>query len=448
VPYYRRAQRTAGLGGFEWYDLDACRPYLEHPALDVDGAVLTTKIVQTCPVLSFAELHRARLEASRNVEILLGAQALRLRTSGDADRISAVEAADRNGRRLVVEADLFVLAAGGVENARLLLCSGDSNRPGPGNEHDLVGRFFMEHWFFDIGLGGWKNGDLGLYENRDRGLHEELESVGDAWVWAQLVLSDELMEGEQLPGLGLWFVRTPRDALSVKSARRLVKPLIGRARSDRPGTDLRLILTDPAEVPRHLLNKLGSRGRLSETGHALRVQIEQTPDPDSRIRLSAAKDRFGQRLPQLDLALRPERRRDHLRSVEIAAAAIGLDGNRIGKQTRLLLDAGWFGFFWHHMGTTRMAADPTRGVVDADCRVHGTANLFVVGSSVFPTGGTAAPTLTVVALAIRLADHVRRLLSPPPARSGQTTAGRPQEAEIPVPRESARGSDTRENDTG
>ena len=78
---------------------------------------------------------------------------------------------------------------------------------------------------------------------------------------------------------------------------------------------------------------------------------------------------------------------------------------------RLMLGAGRFGCFWHHMGTTRMSDDPGRGVVDADCLVHGVSNLYVAGSSVFPTGGTAAPTLTIVALALRLADHVRQGLS-------------------------------------
>jgi len=63
----------------------------------------------------------------------------------------------------------------------------------------------------------------------------------------------------------------------------------------------------------------------------------------------------------------------------------------------------------HHMGTTRMHAAPRHGVVDENCRVHGTANLFVTGSSVFPSGGYANPTLTIVALAARLGDHLKRV---------------------------------------
>jgi choline dehydrogenase-like flavoprotein len=76
------------------------------------------------------------------------------------------------------------------------------------------------------------------------------------------------------------------------------------------------------------------------------------------------------------------------------------------KQMRLKLDGRRYGFFWHHMGTTRMDGDPSRGVVDLNCRVHGMSNLFIAGSSVFPTGGCAPPTLAIVALALRIADEI------------------------------------------
>jgi choline dehydrogenase-like flavoprotein len=76
-------------------------------------------------------------------------------------------------------------------------------------------------------------------------------------------------------------------------------------------------------------------------------------------------------------------------------------------------DGWWEGMrgSWHHMGTTRMHAEPSQGVVDADCRVHGIDNLYIAGSSVFTTSGFANPTLTIVALAIRLADHIKGLKS-------------------------------------
>ena len=103
-----------------------------------------------------------------------------------------------------------------------------------------------------------------------------------------------------------------------------------------------------------------------------------------------------------------------------AAATVRLLGTEIGRagfgrlRSSFGADDAWpkdFESNEHHMGTTRMHRDPAQGVVDADCRVHGTANLYVAGSSVFPTGGASNPTLTIVALALRLADHVRQVLA-------------------------------------
>ena len=97
-----------------------------------------------------------------------------------------------------IEADTVVLAAGGVENARLLLVSDDVRSNGLGNDHDLVGRFFMEHWYLDIPLGGWDTGlDLALYD-----IDSQMpQAVEGAAVWAQLALAEELMRRERVPGL-------------------------------------------------------------------------------------------------------------------------------------------------------------------------------------------------------------------------------------------------------
>jgi choline dehydrogenase-like flavoprotein len=401
LPYYERAQVVSGLGDFRWYDPDACGAQLKHPLLRVDPAVLTNRIVHTCPVLSFAELHHRRLETAGNVQVLMRAQALRLRTNATDERVSAVELVSPDGRELRVEAGVFVLAAGGVENARLLLCSG-----GLGNGHDLVGRFFMEHWYVDLGLGPWDSAlDLTAHTYRRN------QELGGAGIWAQIALSEERMQAARVPGLSVWFLRTPYSTPGVEGLSRLAAMARGRWRDAQLVTDTRLLLSDSGEVSRHVLRKLARRSAPSE-GYSLRVQLEQTPDPENRVRLSADTDRFGQPLPELALRLPDEERRGHIRSLESVASELGLNGKRLAGQLALLLDAGRFDFFWHHMGTTRMADDPRQGVVDRNCRVHGCSNVFVAGSSVFPTGGTAAPTLTIVALALRLADHIRGLSHP------------------------------------
>jgi choline dehydrogenase-like flavoprotein len=392
-PCYERAQALCGLGDVRWYDLEACRPHLHHGPLAVDPATLTTKLLHACPVPAFGELHRRRIEDAANVRLLLHARAERLEAVRAGNRVVAVEATKADGRSLRVEAGAFVLAAGAVENAHLLLGSAPNGSRGLGNDADLVGRFFMEHWYVDIPL---------THNGRDVGLYDEIQTVGDARVWGQLAISDDLQRAQRAPGLSLWFRRIGAGGPAIAPAAR--QPRLARMLADA-----KLAIGDPREAAAYALRRLGHRRNgASPQAYYMRVQLEQTPHPENRVRLSPQRDRREARA--LDLALRfgDDERHRHLESLRIATAAIGLDGRRLRRQLALRLDAGRAGFFTHHSGTTRMSADPAHGVVDADCRVHGVDNLFACGSSVFPTTGTAPPTLTIVALALRLADHLQR----------------------------------------
>lgn len=136
---------------------------------------------------------------------------------------------------------------------------------------------------------------------------------------------------------------------------------------------------------------------------------EQLPNPASRVTLASRRDRFGMPQVRLDWRLSPLDTRSATRGLEILAAAVhdaglGTVRSTLGRDTL-------FHGEWHHLGTTRMHTDPRRGVVDPDGRVHGVRNLFVTGGSVFPTGGYANPTLTIVALAVRLGDHLQKVLA-------------------------------------
>jgi choline dehydrogenase-like flavoprotein len=139
------------------------------------------------------------------------------------------------------------------------------------------------------------------------------------------------------------------------------------------------------------------------------TRIDQAPNPDSRVTLGTERDEFGMPRPNLDWRLSPIDRESVDRALQVLGQELGRTG--IGRlRVRLPEGEGWPSDLeggYHHMGTTRMSADPKRGVVDADCRVHGVSNLYVAGSSTFTTGGSATPTLTLIALALRLADHLR-----------------------------------------
>ena len=133
-------------------------------------------------------------------------------------------------------------------------------------------------------------------------------------------------------------------------------------------------------------------------------------NPDSRVTLSDQRDVLGLRRIRLDWRLSTHDRHsiiEHIRSLALEIGALGIG--------RMFIDVGdpdgWPEIVRggaHHMGTTRMHDDPHKGVVDRNCRLHGCDNLYVIGGSVFPTSGAANPTLTIVALTLRLADHLRQ----------------------------------------
>ncbi len=154
-------------------------------------------------------------------------------------------------------------------------------------------------------------------------------------------------------------------------------------------------------------------GGLPLLGIGLLTAIEQVPNPDSRVSLANERDAMGMRRVQLDWRLTDLDKHSVVRTLELLGAELGRTG--LG---RLRIDVDddsntWpedLAGGWHHMGTTRMSDDPSRGVVDRDCRVHGVDNLYVAGSSVFTTAGTGTPTMTLVALSLRLTDHLREAL--------------------------------------
>jgi choline dehydrogenase-like flavoprotein len=405
-PYYAHAQVLCGLGPFDydpgrWAD-PAHRPQLPLPP----GPVETTVFHHGTNDFDgyFEELTRAP-----NVTMLLHATAVELATGEDPGRIDRVELRREDGSRCFVRARLVVLAAGGIENPRLLLLSGEGHHRGLGNDRDLVGRFFAERLSARSGYIVPATSDLigrtGLYA-----VHAAAPGVH---VQGALRVGDAAQRERQL--LNCAFFLLTRDRAFTAEAVRSVATLV-KARRRRPL---------PADLRGHLGNivtGLGDLGALarahlrrsgpSDSVLVTRVQAEQAPNPDSRVTLGTRRDRFG--LPVARVDWRPAaadrasiRRSQEAVDTALRAAGLGHVELPLGDEHPPTLLEGNF----HHLGTTRMHTDPAMGVVDGDCRVHGVRNLYVAGSSVFPTYGCSNPTLTVVALALRLADHLKKQLA-------------------------------------
>ena len=385
APYYRRAVDWVQVSPFDYRPEDwreASRPFLFAA-----GDPFETSFFHVSPPTRFGVAYRDRLEAAPGARLCLHANLVRLRVGESGRLVVAAEAATLDGRRLRVRARAFVLAAGTIENARLLLAAHDRGAVAPGNDHDLVGRYFQEHPFVRAGymaLPG-RVGDMRAYRKafRPYGRRHRVRGVLVASAEAQrrhrilngLVVIDSLQRWE-LPELGP----------EVAELAALTAALEGPPGSEPP----------PPEA-----TFFGS----------LTFALEQAPSASSRVRLADEVDALGLPRTRLEWPL-SELDTDSLRRT---ARLLTAEISRVGGRARL--DAAgadpWRGGRGspHQMGTTRMDPDPRKGVVDTDARVHGVANLYVAGGSVFPTSGCSNPTLTLVALTLRLAGHLDRRLS-------------------------------------
>ncbi len=351
-----------------------------------------------------------------NATVLAHASVTHLTTDAAGSRIEAVEVANREGKRAVVRADAVVLAAGGIENARLLLCSNRIVPGGVGNAHDVVGRYLMDHprcnlGDFDLTQARVVWDRLGYYRAAvRRGTHLFIDGVG---------LSDPAQRRERLLNCSAWL----DDHLAPDDPLDAAKRLVTRRSRDWAG-DVRAVLSQPGLVARAVQDRLVHR---KVTLHKMQrlgflCIVEQAPDPDSRICLGRRKDVLGLPMPSIDWRIGEMERLTAIRlghAVEAEFKRVGLPPPQLEDWVRHRRpDEAPFIDVAHPIGATRMADDPRRGVVDRDCAVHGTEGLFIAGSSVFPTAGHANPTLMIVAFAVRLADHLKaRAAASMPART-------------------------------
>jgi choline dehydrogenase-like flavoprotein len=386
----------------------------------------------SCPT-DFGRRYQARLRTAANVRVLLRATVTHLRASRDGARIERVDVRNSKDLGFSVVADQFVLAMGGIETPRLLLTSDDVHAGGIGNANDLVGRFYMCHIAGTIGslqVDGpgdtvWHGYDVaadGTYCRRRISLRPDVQA--------------ELGLGNAVFRLHHPRIADPRHRTGPLSAIFLAQNFISyeyakRLVSDVPpsrGTWLRHgvnAVTDPFSTMRFLGHWLRDRTlaerkfpsviiRPRTNLFSLDFHAEQTPERDSRISLSTPTDRFGNRQVRVDwrysrqdvdtVARSFDLLRDDLAEQGIGRLALAADEPDI--ETVVRRDGAYGG---HHIGTVRMGNSPSSGVVDGDGKVFGVNNLYVAGSAIFPTSSQANPTLTIVAMALRLADHLRGL---------------------------------------
>ena len=418
VPYYERAQTVLQLGPFN-YDAGFWQES-HRPQIPLQGFRVITSMIQT-NALRFGEVYRNTIFQAKNITTYLNANVLEIETSKNAKSATRVAVTSLRKNPFFVSAKLFVLAAGGIENARVLLLSNKVQTGGLGNQNDLVGRFFMDHPKLVTGSFLPSNPYLnpGLYSGDDH-------STKKIRVLGALTLSEEVQRQEKILNYSSTLETQYAEQLSanpgIQSIQRLMHGLRQGKLPERFWEHLGNVIFDIDDVGRFFYRRHVDGTPLDKIKlFKLVHHIEQAPNPESRVVLSNEEDALGKKRVKLNWRFTNLEKRTIRRAQEIIAMELGKSG--LGR-VQITLDnndgdwvvpkntSNWDGpqGSFHHMGTTRMHADVKQGVVDADCRVHGVSNLFIAGSSVFPTSSCVNPTSTIVALAVRLADHVKKVM--------------------------------------
>ncbi|MFO0775089.1 MAG: GMC family oxidoreductase [Nitrospiraceae bacterium] len=424
-PFYRRAHVYCECGAYDYHVVSALPGApTEMVAGLSDGAVSTSMLERWSPPTQFGKTYREPLARAERVRVLLHAIALELQCSPNGTRVETIRVGTLDGRRFAVRATTTVLTGGGLETTRLLLTSTGVHRTGIGNHSDWLGRGYMSHFHgtiarvhFTAGRGvmfGYETDPQGVFCRRHLALAEDIQRKHG-------LLNHYMVLDRPLLG-------DPTHGNAVLSAAFLFKRLFGGRQQEDLGSGkyalywrhLKNVLQGSPQAV-SILPKFGRRrflqrrrmpslllGSRSNSYH-LYFQSEQVPDRNSRVTLNETRDVLGIPRLHLNFCVSPQDYDSVLRAHVLVDEE--LRRQNVGHLTYLDRDVSSTirestAVLGHHLGTTRMSTDPTHGVVDTQCRIHGMTNLYVASSSIFPTASHANPTLTIVAMAIRLADHL------------------------------------------
>lgn len=374
IPYYHRASDIIEIPRYD-FDNESESPLArKSPSYDklfADAAKnpeIRERFFSYSPPTNFGQVYAEELHNAPNVFVVTNASVTRLDCTTNGDRISQIEFVNKNFQKFLMQSEIFVLACGGLENPRMLLNSDHQYQNGLGNQHDLVGRCFMEHPHSTF---AW------LLNNQGKEWSQSFDAMGFNEV-RRIFMTDPQFQEK----LGLM----------------------------NYSCEVTLMKANLSNTPEILeLCKVSQTTSQDPLQLRLYVRSEMAPRASNRVQLGRQRDPLGLRRMKLSLEYGP----DDLATVRKSTQAVmrHLSFLKLGRAQFVNADP----LSWtpdtsgacHHMGTTRMSDNPKEGVVDSQCRVHGLQNLVVAGASVFPTGGFANPTMTLVALALRTADAIK-----------------------------------------
>jgi choline dehydrogenase-like flavoprotein len=387
-PYYRKAA--------EILELHTVPPDAEtmKSSLDFDTNGIRNKMWYFSPPVRFGKKYRDTLVKAANVTLYTYANVTNIITNENISAVTEVTVKNLSGKQHRVRAKKFILACCAVQNARLLLAANNQAKRGLGNDHDLVGRHFMEHLEMNA---------ADLFLPAPASLDVYRLQFFYTKVRAELALTEN-----------------KQHELQVLNGTVALDP-VAVSEEKEENTDTGTVADDPAASLKgwEKAEKYYDSGKyLKEKFNKTKqymffTRMEQSPNPSSRVMLDTEKDSLGVPRVILDWKLSPLEKRSYRKLIETIGVACGVRGTgrvRLHEWLHDEKDISWPDHVaggWHHMGTTRMHENSKEGVVNENCKVHGISNLYIAGSSCFPTAGSANPTYTIVAMTLRLADHLK-----------------------------------------
>lgn len=400
--------------------------------------VVLDRIERFSHPLHFGAQYKSRLAADLGIRVLLNAPVEQILTAHDGNVAAGVRIVTPSGKRLILHAPRVIIAAGGLETARLLLASREARSAGLGNEHDLVGRFYQCHFEGELG-------EVRFIKPIDSVRMDYQRSVEGVYCRRYIWLSPEAQRAKQLAGLVIRpnhpNIVDPEHRNPVLSAMYLVKSQIvpEYARKLTSLEDQKRLERGESVAAfwgRHLRNMiLGSPELLafsadfarrrtfakrklpsvvlkdSRNVYPLDINAEQEPNRESRITLGDERDQHG--VPRLLIDWRTTSADHHrlaegLKTVQAAFASSATSSLHFTSAEFELALNRKIPVGGHHIGTARMAESAAEGVCDGNCELFSTRGVYIAGAAAFSTSGFANPTLTLIALALRLAQHIAK----------------------------------------
>jgi choline dehydrogenase-like flavoprotein/diketogulonate reductase-like aldo/keto reductase len=397
--FYERALRFEGLRRVERDDARVWQSLgLTPPDLGPEFAMLFSR---WCPERNFAELHSAELIVSRRISVFLHASAVSFTLNDARTTIQSVQIRNHAGRAATVTADTFILCLGGIETTRLLLQPLPQQGIAPWQANGILGRFYQDH----IGLNGISIHDLAPQPAQR---YFGFVMANGFQYNSKIHLSPALQaEHHSLNVAGSIFIAEDKGR---DRASNLLRALARERKVPTPAAALDALRNMPSLVTQRISRALfGEDPEWKRT--ILTVHCEQSPLSDSTITLATDCDALGMLRTRLDWRISAheiETLRAYVKSAAQAFASKGFARLKIPSDffTDDTLVRSLCGDSNHHMGTTRISTAPAQGIVDTDLKLHGIANGYLCSSSVFPCSGYSNPTHTVLALAMRLSDHL------------------------------------------